>query len=688
MPTIPFRLAAALVSLLGCIASGTPCLAGMGPENLIVVVNGDSTDSRTIANHYVALRQIPSGNVVVLRDVPNEQVTTLEKFRTQILKPLLEEIDRRGLAVQTQAIAYSAGFPFGVRIDEHRARLTDANHRKMFTPVASINGLTFFFRYVLADREGYLSPTANLYSRMPWERHFANPFVGEDAKSFEAAVHASKEEAYAEAAAIFSELFEEHPTQAPLAVLAAEALAQAGDGDAAMAHLQKAADAHWSSGAALRENEALKALQDREDFRELTRRLGDAPHLTQHAVAFDTTRGWTPNGWWSTPEQGVSYLPAFVLAVTQDEGTTREEAIAYLKRAVAADHSHPSGTVYFTLTGDVRTKTRLPLFAEAVLHLKWLGLDGEIVRDTLPRNKQDCIGVTLGSADFSWASSGSTLLPGALGDNLTSAGGALTSRSQTKLSELLRSGAAAASGTVTEPYALQFKFPLPLLHAFYAEGVSAIEAFYLSVASPYQLLIVGDPLCQPFARPPREILARRIAQVEGTPSLLMQTLLPSDSAEGDAAKPATALSEVQFYINGRLTRKTSPQEIYRLQLDGLAGGAYEVRTVLVGDPRLAPAKTVITWFDAEGVLPTPTANVTRSPGADTADGGDVVISLAAPGADSIRLMHHREEVGAIEADEGETTLDANQLGHGPIRLRPVAVYRGTEVPGREMIVER
>lgn len=693
MPSICFKLAAMTIAAMACFGGSARCLAGMGPENLIVVVNGDSADSRTVANHYVALRQIPSDNVIVLGDVPSEQVTTLEKFRTQILKPLLEEVERRGLAPQTRAVAYSAGFPYGVRIDEHRDRLTDANHRKMFTPVASINGLTYFFRYVLADREGYLSPTANLYARMPWERHFANPFIGEDAESFNAAVEAAKKQQYAEAATAFAELFDKHPTQPPLAILAAEALAHSGDGDAAMAQLRKAADAQWSSGSALQKNEAFASLADRDDFQQLVDRLGDAPHLTQHAVGFDSTRGWTPNGWWSTPERGVTYLPAFVLAVTEGEGTTRDEAVEYLQRAATADRSYPSGTVYYTLTGDVRTKTRLPQFPEAVLHLKWLGSGAEIVRDTLPRGKRDCLGVTLGSASFSWAASGSTLMPGALGDNLTSTGGALNSRSQTKLSELLRAGAAAASGTVTEPYALQFKFPLPLLHAFYAEGVTAIEAFYLSVTSPYQLLMVGDPLCQPFARPPREQVISQVAQVKGTPSLLLQTRLPSETEQpSDTDQPArgeraTPLSEVRFFVNGRLVQKTTPKEMYRLQLGGVAGGAYELRTVLVGDPRLTPSKTIITWVDAEGLLPTPTATVEDE--AAAAKGGDeVVISLAAPGADSIRLMHHREVVDTLETDEGQLSFPADRYGEGPVRLRAIATYRGTEIPGREIVIER
>ena len=74
--------------------------------------------------------------------------------------------------------------------------------------------------------------------------------------------------------------------------------------------------------------------------------------------------------------------------------------------------------------------------------------------------------------------------------------------SQTPLSELLRYGAAAASGTVTEPYAVAHKFPSPMMQVHYARGCTVAESFYQSVLCPYQLLIVGDPLCRPWANIP------------------------------------------------------------------------------------------------------------------------------------------------------------------------------------------
>ena len=93
------------------------------------------------------------------------------------------------------------------------------------------------------------------------------------------------------------------------------------------------------------------------------------------------------------------------------------------------------------------------------------------------------------------------MLPGAICEHLTSFGGIMSEGAgQTPLSEFLRFGAAGSSGTVVEPMALQQKFPTAFMHVHYARGASLAEAFYQSVFGPYQLLIVGDALCQPWAQ--------------------------------------------------------------------------------------------------------------------------------------------------------------------------------------------
>ena len=181
--------------------------------------------------------------------------------------------------------------------------------------------------------------------------------------------------------------------------------------------------------------------------------------------------------------------------------------MASLRRAAAADFTHTGGVFYFSDTSNIRSQTRQPLFAESVAALTDMGFAAEIIGTTLPRRKPSVLGAQLGSANFDWSKSGSTLVPGSIADNLTSFGGVMTMpSSQVKLTELIKAGAAGSSGTVTEPFSLAFKFPTPYLYVHYAQGATLAEAFYQSVFGPYQLLIVGDPLCQPFSNAPNHPL--------------------------------------------------------------------------------------------------------------------------------------------------------------------------------------
>jgi len=102
------------------------------PMRTILVVNGASTDSLTIANHYADLRAISDLNVVVLGDVPATMTCTVEQFRDQILSPLLQELDHRGLGIQADSIAYSAAFPTAIDISKDLDKLK--NRHKIFTP--------------------------------------------------------------------------------------------------------------------------------------------------------------------------------------------------------------------------------------------------------------------------------------------------------------------------------------------------------------------------------------------------------------------------------------------------------------------------------------------------------------------------------------------------------------------------
>ena len=94
------------------------------------------------------------------------------------------------------------------------------------------------------------------------------------------------------------------------------------------------------------------------------------------------------------------------------------------------------------------------------------------------------------------------LAPGALADHLTSLGGVLdSSHNQSTALDWVAAGATASHGAASEPCNHLQKFPHPLvLMAHYAQGATAIEAYWKSVAWPQQSVFVGEPLAAPFAR--------------------------------------------------------------------------------------------------------------------------------------------------------------------------------------------
>ena len=666
-----------LVLVMACVITGR-AWGGIGPENVIVVVNGDSRISRTLANHYTSLRQIAGKNVIVLSGIPDGLTMSLDDFKAKVLRPVLETLNTRGLAAQARVIAYSADFPTSVDIRSHLSEITDANIKKYQRPTASINGLTFFYRYVLADNSSYLNWTSNLYARGEFERHFANPFAGEKKATFAAAEARLAEDDPVEAAEIFATLFDEYPNLSPLAIRAAEAYASAEDDEQATEWLLKAITAGWWSKQYLTDSHYLQPLLDRPRIAAVMPRLTDSPITMQGPVGFSGTRGWTSSGHAVAPDQGgMPYLLSCMLGVVHPRGSSIEQAIEALGRAAPADRTYPTGKFGFSKTGDVRTKTRFPGFANAMLWLAQNGHEVEIFSSPLPEDAGVYSGLMLGTATMDPVGKPWRMTPGTIAESLTSTGGAFGTSSQTKLTELLHAGAAMSSGAVTEPYSLQFKFPLPMMHAYYSEGVSAIEAYYLSVASPYQLLIVGDPITQPYARPPNQFVQISRKQADANDVLIQRESLSS-------GVPHTKPQSLEIYIQDKLVRVSPPVQRVELNLPDSLSGTMNIRAVLVGihptEPRIGFSETI----QLTGPLATPTARIVGGAERAHEPQTSVTVELACAGADRIELLHGDQQVGSTASGDSssEVLVTAGDIGSGPVTLRPVAHFGDTEVFGK------
>ena len=190
--------------------------------------------------------------------------------------------------------------------------------------------------------------------------------------------------------------------------------------------------------------------------------------------------------------------PSMMLGYTEARGNTPEEVLQCLERSARADGSQPSAGIRFVKQDDVRSTCRDWQFAPVADSLVKAGFDVRIV-NVFPSTDTPLLGVMVGK-DAVPAGSLRGLVPGSMGDDLTSGAANFDWRHQTKLTEWIRAGASVSAGTVSEPYALWMKFPTAAWFLYYTAGCSALECYFQSVRCPLQLLIVGDPLTRPFGR--------------------------------------------------------------------------------------------------------------------------------------------------------------------------------------------
>lgn len=685
------------VSLVLIAQTSAPVIAGLAGSDVAVVINAKSENSRTLANHYVALRGIPSTNIIFLDSVPDSEATTLEEFKTKILLPVLNTLNERKIANHIQCVAYSADFPTAVNISPQLENLGELP--VYYSGVASTTALTFFYQSVLRDDPNYIDFWGNRYACRPIEQLFSSPAgkLTEDAWSnILDLVVAQKHVDAAEAA---KTLFSEHPNQYPLAYLAAAEFSSAGEVGKAVDLLNQAISAGWHDGDFLAADKRFDAARDNPSFQVSELLLEPNPSGQRKALGFSARTTFAPNGVpVADPKLGFRYLLSVMLGVTRGQGSTVDEAIKYLARASQADFTHPSGKFYFTSTSDVRTTTRKPGFDASIAELKALGFEAEIVTSSLPKDAANVLGAQIGVATTNWATSGSPLAPGAIIDNLTSYGGVMNSASQTKLTHFLVSGAAGSSGTVTEPYALQPKFPHPRMYAHYAAGASLAEAFYLNVTGPYQLLVVGDPLCKPFSHAPQLAFGSELRKVERTSTLTLAFAGKQFLQWDQDAKPRSqrqtpiAPSVISVLTDGRNPKTGAVQPKVALRMASFSPGYHELTIRLASNDPLNQRSDWPLAVEIAGEQSIETAINLPSSKLPTIDTGDpepakyaipgasecykisrknmtnVDFQIKSVGAKSISLWHESEQLQTTAGENATFPVDIKPLGLGPVRL--------------------
>lgn len=259
-------------------------------------------------------------------------------------------------------------------------------------------------------------------------------------------------------------------------------------------------------------------------------------------------------------------LPSMMLGFTGERGNTIDEVRAAIWRGVESDATAPTGTVYLVKTGDVRSRARDWQYGGAQKELAREGVDA-VVTDVFPSGRKDVMGLMTGSAGVRPETIGG-FLPGAMAEHLTSYAGAFDKAGQSKMSLWIKAGATLTAGTVVEPRALYEKFPTARFHFYYAKGCTAIESFFLSLKSPLQILMLGDPLASPWAVDDRVV-------IRGMPSGSVQDPF-TVSTKLDRTDPMRFYSYNLWLIDGRVIGKGKEQI---MDVAALEPGPHTLRVV-------------------------------------------------------------------------------------------------------------
>ncbi len=538
------------------------CLAGGGPENVFLLVNSTSADSMTVANHYIALRNIPPTNVCYLPYKGVKSVTNGHVFRTQILSPAMEEMKRRKLTKQIDYLVYSCDFPWRMFF---AADFPDFKFPPSYSPNGSLTGMTYLHRFVTEKRKEVVSPNTNWY--------FMEPMRG----------------------ITISRAFRSRY--------------------------------HWAAGG---------------------RRTG----------------------------QGLTYMLSSMLGVTNRNSNNVDEIIHSLQQSKASDGTRPKGTVYFMKHGGPRSKPRDKHFPAAAAALRTLGVSAKELNGKFANNKGGVIGLTSGTAYVDWKTDGCRFLPGAYCDNFTSFGALFLppknlidkktgkrKKQQVSVADFIRHGATIANGTVFEPRAMWQKFPLPSVHVHYANGCSIGEAFYQSVSGPYQQLLVGDPLCQPWAvAPPVRVDGLRRGQVLQGNVILKPTV--EESYPG-------SLRQYELFVDGVSMQSCKPGNELKLDTTKLTDGHHELRIVATDDSPIETQGRKIVEITIKNGREAVSVS-TRKKKLSMKD-ASVSFQVASTKQTAVDLFCNSEKLGSLPKGTGTLSVKTSKLGAGP-----VVVYAASE----------
>ncbi|MBZ5499330.1 MAG: TIGR03790 family protein [Acidobacteriia bacterium] len=146
-----------------------PRCVAQSPDNVLLVVNDNSEDSKAIARYYAEKRKLPAANICRLRTTESDTISR-DTFEREILRPVADHLRSQALQDQILYIVTTRGLPLVV--DGNASPIGD---------LASVDTeLALVYRYLVMGSFPYHGRVENPYFAVEFNRENFRPFVRRD----------------------------------------------------------------------------------------------------------------------------------------------------------------------------------------------------------------------------------------------------------------------------------------------------------------------------------------------------------------------------------------------------------------------------------------------------------------------------------------------------------------------------
>jgi hypothetical protein len=183
---------------------------------------------------------------------------------------------------------------------------------------------------------------------------------------------------------------------------------------------------------------------------------------------------------------------------------------------------------------------------------------------------------------------------------------------------------------------------------------------------PFQLLIIGDPLCEPWAKIPQ-------VSVKGVTGGELKIVKGSYALTPEVKAGSPGISHYEVFVDGKFAGKAQPGKGYELDDVKLGQGWHEIRVTAVAAGPIQTRGGCVVWAQVGDDSKQLSCTAKEK---QVGWGGQVKLKFSAPGAKIVNFMCNSRPVAEAVGESGEVAIDAAKLGMGISRIYPVFPISG------------